>query len=130
MIFRRALLREVTQTAATVFIALFAILLTTQLIRLLNEAAGGKLASQAVMELAAENAANEVQSREYVKAAADYAGRAWVAADAVKLPVVSLELQAQEMLQSLIQAQEVGVALTGRMQLVAEVVPESMLSSM
>lgn len=51
MIFRRALLREVTQTAATVFIALFAILLTTQLIRLLNEAAGGKLASQAVTAL-------------------------------------------------------------------------------
>lgn len=58
MIFRRALLREFTQTAATVFVALFAILLTTQLIRLLNEAAGGKLASQAVVALLGFGAIN------------------------------------------------------------------------
>lgn len=58
MIFRRALLREVTQTAATVFVALFAILLATQLIRLLNEAAGGKLASQAVIALLGFGAIN------------------------------------------------------------------------
>lgn len=58
MIFRRALLREFTQTAATVFVALFAILLTTQLIRLLNEAAGGKLASQAVFALLGFGAIN------------------------------------------------------------------------
>jgi lipopolysaccharide export system permease protein len=58
MIFRRALLREFTQTAVTVFIALFAILLTTQLIRLLNEAAGGKLASQAVVALLGFGAIN------------------------------------------------------------------------
>jgi lipopolysaccharide export system permease protein len=58
MIFRRALLREFTQTAITVFVALFAILLTTQLIRLLNEAAGGKLASQAVVALLGFGAIN------------------------------------------------------------------------
>lgn len=58
MIFRRALLREVTQTAATVFVALFAILLATQLIRLLNEAAGGKLASEAVIALLGFGAIN------------------------------------------------------------------------
>ena len=58
MIFRRALSREFTQTAATVFVALFAILLTTQLIRLLNEAAGGKLASQAVVALLGFGAIN------------------------------------------------------------------------
>lgn len=58
MIFRRALLREFTQTAATVFVALFAILLTTQLIRLLNQAAGGKLASEAVFALLGFGAIN------------------------------------------------------------------------
>jgi lipopolysaccharide export system permease protein len=58
MIFRRALLREFTQTAVTVFIALFAILLTTQLIRLLNEAAGGTLAPQAVIALLGFGAIN------------------------------------------------------------------------
>ena len=58
MIFRRALLREFTQTAITVFVALFAILLTTQLIRLLNEAAGGTLASQAVVALLGFGAIN------------------------------------------------------------------------
>ena len=58
MIFRRALLREFTQTAMTVFVALFAILLTTQLIRLLNEAAGGTLASQAVVALLGFGAIN------------------------------------------------------------------------
>ena len=58
MIFRRALLREFTQTAVTVFVALFAVLLTTQLIRLLNEAAGGMLASQAVVALLGFGAIN------------------------------------------------------------------------
>ena len=58
MIFRRALLRELSQTATTVFVALFAILLTTQLIRLLNEAAGGKLASEAVVALLGFGAIN------------------------------------------------------------------------
>src|SRR5664279_72790 len=58
MIFRRALLREFSQTAVAVFVALFAILLTTQLIRLLNEAAGGTLASQAVVALLGFGAIN------------------------------------------------------------------------
>ena len=39
MIFQRASRREFTQSAAGVFVALFAILLTTQLIRFLGEAA-------------------------------------------------------------------------------------------
>ena len=51
MIYQRAALREFAHTAIAVFIALFAILLTTQLIRLLGEAAGGKLASEAVVAL-------------------------------------------------------------------------------
>ncbi len=51
MIFQRAALREFTYTAVAVFVALFAILLTTQLIRLLAQAAGGKLASEAVVAL-------------------------------------------------------------------------------
>lgn len=58
MIFHRALLREFSQTAVAVFVALFAILLTTQLIRLLGEAAGGKLASEAVMALLGFGALN------------------------------------------------------------------------
>lgn len=48
MIFQRAARREFAQTAAAVFVALFAILLTTQLIRLLGQAAGGRIASEAV----------------------------------------------------------------------------------
>ncbi len=51
MIFQRAAIREFTHTAAAVFTALIAILLTTQLIRLLGQAAGGKLASEAVVAL-------------------------------------------------------------------------------
>lgn len=51
MIFQRAAQREFAQTAAAVFVALFAILLTTQLIRLLGQAAGGKTASEAVVAL-------------------------------------------------------------------------------
>ena len=51
MIFQRAAIREFTHTAAGVFVALFAILMTTQLIRLLGDAAGGKLASEADIAL-------------------------------------------------------------------------------
>jgi lipopolysaccharide export system permease protein len=51
MVFERALRRELTQSAVGVFVALFAILVTTQLIRLLNEAAGGKVAPEAVIAL-------------------------------------------------------------------------------
>ena len=51
MIFQRATRREFTQSAAGVFVALFAILLTTQLIRLLGEAAAGAIAPEAVVAL-------------------------------------------------------------------------------
>ncbi len=49
MIFHRALLREFARLAGAVFMALFAISLTTRLIRLLGDAAGGKLPSDAVI---------------------------------------------------------------------------------
>ncbi|MBK6630194.1 MAG: LPS export ABC transporter permease LptF [Betaproteobacteria bacterium] len=49
--FERAVIRECTGTAGAAFVALFAILLTTQLIRLLGQAAGGKLVSEAVVAL-------------------------------------------------------------------------------
>jgi len=48
MIFQRALLREFAGLAGAVFMALFAIALTTRLIRLLGQAAGGKFPSDAV----------------------------------------------------------------------------------
>ena len=51
MIFQRAARREFTHSAAGVFIALFAILLTTQLIRFLGEAAQGSVAPEAVVAL-------------------------------------------------------------------------------
>lgn len=51
MVFERALRRELTQSAVGVFFALFAILVTTQLIRLLNQAAVGKIAPEAVAAL-------------------------------------------------------------------------------
>jgi len=49
MIFRRALLREFAQLAAAVFLTLFLIALTTRLVRLLGQAAGGKIPSDAVL---------------------------------------------------------------------------------
>lgn len=58
MIFERAALREFTQTAVAVFVALFSILLTTQLIRLLGQAAGGKIASESVVALLGFGALN------------------------------------------------------------------------
>ena len=58
MIYQRAALREFANTAVAVFVALFAILLTTQLIRLLGDAAGGKLASGAVVALLGFGAIN------------------------------------------------------------------------
>ncbi|HEX9395713.1 MAG TPA: LPS export ABC transporter permease LptF [Burkholderiales bacterium] len=48
MIFHRALLREFAGLAGAVFMALFAIALTVRLIRLLGQAAGGKIPSDAV----------------------------------------------------------------------------------
>ena len=51
MIFHRAIRREFRQTAAGVFVALFAILITTVLVRLLGQAAGGRVPADAVMAL-------------------------------------------------------------------------------
>src|SRR5258708_17302377 len=49
VIFHRALLREFAGLAGAVFMTLFAIALTTRLIRLLGDAAGGKIPSDAVI---------------------------------------------------------------------------------
>jgi lipopolysaccharide export system permease protein len=49
MIFQRALLREFASLAGAVFMTLFVIALTTQLVRLLGRAAGGQLPSDAVV---------------------------------------------------------------------------------
>lgn len=51
MIFHRALQREFAESAGAIFVTLFTVLLTTQSIRLLGLAAGGKLASEAVLAL-------------------------------------------------------------------------------
>lgn len=48
MIFHRALLREIASLAGAVFMTLFAIALTVRLIRLLGQAAGGKIPTDAV----------------------------------------------------------------------------------
>ena len=49
MIFRRSLLREFAHLATAVFLTLFLIALTTRLVRLLGQAAGGKIPSDAVV---------------------------------------------------------------------------------
>src|ERR687896_580027 len=49
MIFHRALLREFASLAGAVFMTLFAIALTTRLIRLLGQAAGGQIPTEAVI---------------------------------------------------------------------------------
>lgn len=58
MIFQRALLREFGNLALAVFSALFAITLTTQLVRLLGQAAVGNILSEAVVALLAFSALN------------------------------------------------------------------------
>ena len=58
VIFQRSLLREFSNTAVAVFASLFAITLTTQLIRYLGQAASGKLASEAVLALLGFSALN------------------------------------------------------------------------
>ena len=58
MIFQRALLREFGNLALAVFATLFAITLTTQLIRLLGQAAIGKVLSEGVAALLAFSALN------------------------------------------------------------------------
>src|SRR4051794_38595561 len=49
MIFHRALLREFASLAGAVFMTLFAIALTTRLIRLLGQAAGGQIPTDAAI---------------------------------------------------------------------------------
>lgn len=51
MIFAKAARREFSQAAAGIFVALLAILTSTQLIRLLNDAVGGRLAPESVMTM-------------------------------------------------------------------------------
>jgi lipopolysaccharide export system permease protein len=51
MIFDRAVRREFVHAAAGISVALLAILTSTQLIRLLNDAAGGRIAPEAVLAL-------------------------------------------------------------------------------
>lgn len=51
MIFERAARREFAQAAAGISVALLAILTSTQLIRLLKDAAGGRIAPEAVLSL-------------------------------------------------------------------------------
>ncbi len=51
MIYRRATQRELAQTASAIFVALFAILSTVQLIRLLKSAARGSIPSEGVFAL-------------------------------------------------------------------------------
>jgi len=58
VIFQRALLREFGNLAIAVFSALFAITLTTQLVRLLGQAAVGKVLSEGVAALLAFSALN------------------------------------------------------------------------
>ncbi|HEY8099614.1 MAG TPA: LPS export ABC transporter permease LptF [Burkholderiaceae bacterium] len=58
MIFQRALRRELGSTAGAVFTALFTITITSMLIRILGQAAGGKVASQDVVSLIAFAALN------------------------------------------------------------------------
>lgn len=60
MIFRRALQREFSYAAAAVFVALFAILITTVLIRLLGQAAGGSVPADAVAALIGFGALSEL----------------------------------------------------------------------
>jgi len=49
--FERAVIRECTGTAGAIFVALFAILVTTQLIRLLGQAVGGKIVPESVVAM-------------------------------------------------------------------------------
>ena len=58
MIFHRALIREFSSLALAVFATLFAVTLTTQLIRLLGQAAVGKVLSEGVLALLGFSALN------------------------------------------------------------------------
>src|SRR5512143_1669306 len=56
MIFRRAIVAELTSAASAVFTVLFSILFSVGLVRILGQAAGGRVDNQAVLELVALNA--------------------------------------------------------------------------
>ena len=58
MIFQRALRRELVSTAGAVFTTLFTITITVMLIRILGQAAGGKVASADVVQLIGFSALN------------------------------------------------------------------------
>jgi lipopolysaccharide export system permease protein len=58
VIFQRSLLREVGSYAAAVFSVLFAIVVTSQLVRMLARAAGGKIPSDAIFALIGFTALN------------------------------------------------------------------------
>lgn len=58
MIFQRALRRELLSTAGAVFTALFTIVITVMLIKILGQAAGGKVSSQDVVALIGFQALN------------------------------------------------------------------------
>ncbi|AKU11021.1 hypothetical protein AzCIB_1116 [Azoarcus sp. CIB] len=60
MIFSRALRREFSQSAAGVFVALFAIVITVVLVRLLGQAAGGRVPPDAVLALIGFGALTEL----------------------------------------------------------------------
>ena len=51
MIFRRAAVREFTSTAIAIFVALFFLMVTVILVRLLSQAAGGRVPADAVLAL-------------------------------------------------------------------------------
>lgn len=58
VIFQRALIREFSSLALAVFFTLFAVTLTTQLIRLLGQAASGRVVSEGVLALLGFSAVN------------------------------------------------------------------------
>lgn len=60
MIFQRAAMREFTSTAASIFVALFFIMVTVILVRLLSQAAGGRLPADAVLALIGFSALNHL----------------------------------------------------------------------
>jgi lipopolysaccharide export system permease protein len=53
MIFRRSIVAELTNTASAVFTVLFTIIFSVGLVRILGQAAGGRVDNQAVLELVA-----------------------------------------------------------------------------
>ena len=54
MIFRRSIVSELTSTASAVFTVLFSIIFSVGLVRILGQAAGGRVDNQAVFELLEE----------------------------------------------------------------------------